>query len=314
MHKVSYVVCVTGASGFIGLHLLPLLMSPGVTLRVLSRAAEPNMDVSVETFIGDLFDKHSLVPFLNGANILINLAQPSGSLADDRFAEAMANLAWASQQAEIQRLLHISTAMVIGEPQGSHVDELSVGRPVTAYERQKMAAERILLETLGGQVDLGILRPTAVFGTGGKNLLKLSETITHASELQRRLLRFLHGNRRMHLVSVNDVVAAIAFLAFSERPLAGNVFLISSDDEPINNYQAVDAILGRAMGKPMPKHSISLPKGVLRMLLALAGRSQSDPQLFYDSGKLKSWGFQSSTDFESELQQFARGFLGGSRY
>lgn len=312
MKKVTLtepVVCITGVTGFIGSHLLPLLKQQGVTLRVLKRSGEPGIEDGVETCIGDLFDQRSLVSFLNGAQVLINLAQPSGSLDDERFAEGMVNLARAAQQSGIRRLLHISTAMVVGVPDGECVNESSPCRPVTAYERQKLDAERILLRELTEGVDLGILRPTAVFGPGGKNLIKLAGIIADANVFYRSLLRFFHGRRHMHLVSVRDVVAAIVFLTLHQRPLSGNVFLISADDELENNYQAVDAIVGAAMGKPIPKFSPRLPAFVLRVLLRLAGRSQTNPELTYDSSKLQSWGFRRVTDFESELRQFAQAYL-----
>jgi nucleoside-diphosphate-sugar epimerase len=112
----------------------------------------------------------------------------------------------------------------------------------------------------------------------------------------------------MHLVSVEDVVAAIVFLAFEQRSLEGNVFLISADDEPNNHYQAVDAILGAALGKPMPMSALCLPAVVLKKMLKFAGRSQADPRLIYDAGKLYAWGFRRTADFEAELQRFAQNY------
>lgn len=316
MEKVTLpepVVCITGVTGFIGLQLLPLLKQYDVKLRVLKRSGEPGIEEGVETCIGDLFDQRSLVSFLNGAQFLINLAQPSDSLADERFAEGMCNLARAAQESGIQRLLHISTAMVVGVPEGKRVDEASLCRPVTAYERQKFDAERILRSELTAGVDLGILRPTAVFGLGGKNLNKLIGIIATTNVFYRSLLRFLHGRRHMHLVSVRDVVAAIIFLIFYQRPLSGNIFLISADDELKNNYQTVDSIAGAAMGRPMPTTSPSLPVFVLRVLLRLTGRSQTNPKLTYDSSKLQSWGFRRTTDFENELRQFTQAYLAQGR-
>jgi len=303
-----HVICLTGAFGFIGQHLLPFLTGKEVTVRVLTRSNERKVAEGVEIHIGDLFDPISLAEFLKDARLLINLAHPSGELSDERYTEGVSNLANAAKLAGVQRVLHISTAMVIGVPTQRVVNESTIEHPNTSYERQKLSAEKVFQRELQGLADLGILRPTAVFGRGGKNLLKLVGTVVGAGYFSRRMLRFVHGRRHMHLVSVNDVVAAIVFLAFEQRPLAGNIFLISADDEVANQYQAVDSILGSALGKPMPGSAPCLPPIILKILLRLAGRSQADPHLIYDAGKLYSWGFRRAVDFEAELRRFAQNY------
>lgn len=302
------IVCVTGATGFIGTHLLPLLQAAGVRIRVLSRSAQVAVP-GVESVVGDLFDKPSLARFLQSGSVLINLAQPSAALADEEFAAGMRNVAQAAREAGIGRVLHISTAMVIGVPTAQRVTEDTPGQPKTAYERQKYATERTLRNELGAEVDFGVLRPTAVFGLGGQNLLKIAADIASGSTLKRYVLRFLHGQRILHLVSVQEVAAAIVFLAFLTRPLAGQVFLVAADDEPANNYQAVDAILAAAMGKPVLRGSVRLPGAVLKALLRMAGRSQADPRLVYDAAKLRSWGFAPPIDFKLALQAFAQAYM-----
>jgi nucleoside-diphosphate-sugar epimerase len=306
---VMHIICVTGASGFIGTHVLPLLQQPGTLVRVLSRTGQQSLS-GVEVFIGDLFDTKSLARFMRGANSLINLAQPSGTLADELFEDGMRNLAKVARESGLRRVLHISTAMVIGAPAVRRVTEVTPTAPRTTYERQKLNAERVLQSELGCSVDFGVLRPTAVFGAGGLNLLKLMGVIEQGSMFKRRLLRFLHGNRRMHLVSVQDVVEAIIFLIFLPQPLVGNVFLISADDERINNYQSVDAILGSVWGRPMSHSTIRMPGVFLKFLLRLAGRSQADPMLIYDASKIRSWGFQSRSDFTLALTEFAKFCMG----
>jgi nucleoside-diphosphate-sugar epimerase len=312
MSESMHLVCVTGATGFIGSHVLPLLQRPGVRVRVLTRSVQTDLG-DVDSFVGDLFDANSLACFMQGADILINLAQPSGSLADEQFSAGMNNLALAAREAGVRRVLHISTAMVIGIPTANRVTEETPGLPKTIYERQKFSAEQVLRAGLGAAVDFGVLRPAAVFGPGGQNLLKLARTIASGSAPKRRVLRFLHGKRRMHLVSVRDVADAIIFLAFLTRPLAGNVFLIASDEEPTNNYQAVDSILGAAMGKPSRLSSVSMPSSFLGLLLRLAGRSQAAPRLIYDASKIRSWGFQPRSDFVLALEDFAKFYMKKSR-
>ena len=305
----SPVVCITGASGFLGKHLLPSIRRLGVTPRVLTRTGLSGSSNGVQTYVGDIFDAQSLSGFMEGAGLLINLAQPASGVGDARFAEGIVNIADVALMSGIGRIVHISTAVVVGVPDANLVNESSPCNPVSSYETQKLNAERILMDSQYQGMDIGILRPTAVFGLGGLNLRKHMSSILRESWARRRLLRFLHGRRHLHLVSVADVVEAVTFLAFLQRPLAGNVFLISADDEPNNHYQAVDAILGSALGVPLPMQSPSMPDCVLQILLKLAGRSQSNPTLTYDASKLRAWGFHRVADFDGELRALAESYL-----
>lgn len=301
-------ICVTGGSGFIGTHLVRSLQCRNAAIRVLTRSRAPAAQHAVQVCTGDLFDPASLDRFLHGAEILINLAQPSEALDDHRFIEAMDNLAQAAVRGGVRRVLHLSTAMVVGTPRSSYVDEQSPCHPQTRYERQKHAAELALHRTLDSAADFGVLRPTAVFGAGGQNLLKLCRIIMDAPSLQRQALRLFHGRRHMHLVSVEDVIEAILFLTLGSRALAGNTFLISSDHEPDNNYQAVDNILAQALGKTAGWNLPGIPRQAFRGILHLLGRSQTDPDLIYDSGKIRSWGFVHGPGFADALATFAADF------
>ena len=303
------VVCITGGSGFLGKHLLPSVQHVGGATRVLTRSSGPGALSGAQIFTGDIFDAQSLSIFMKGAELLINLAQPSPGVGDARYLQGMGNLADVALKSGVKRFVHVSTAVVVGVPDADLVNESSACNPVTNYETQKLNAERILLKSQYQGMDIGILRPTAVFGLGGLNLRKQMASILSDSSMRRRLLRFVHGRRHLHLVSVADVVEAVTFLAFLQRPLAGNVFLISADDEPNNHYQAVDAILGRALGAPMPWRSPRLPDCALQILLKLAGRSQSNPKLIYDSSKLQTWGFHRVADFEGELKALGESYL-----
>ncbi len=118
----------------------------------------------------------------------------------------------------------------------------------------------------------------------------------------------------MHLVSVNDVVQAIFYLAFLPRPLEGNVFLIACDEEPNNNYQAVDAILGEILGKPMIQPSFAIPASLLGYLLGMAGRSQAHPGMVYDSSKIRAWGFSYKSNFTVALKEFAKAYMKAKGY
>ncbi|MDH4585289.1 NAD-dependent epimerase/dehydratase family protein [Pseudomonas sp. BN415] len=299
------VICVTGASGFIGSFLVSAFASSDdVVVRTLRRKASACPLQAGVAFSGDLHDPETLVPFLDGADVVIHLAQPSSGSDANKVNLDIIGFARACRFAKVKRLIYISTATVVGKTSEVRVDEETPCHPANEYERQKYNSELVLRSELGNEVDLGILRPTAVFGPHGKNLRKLASTILGSSQWRRRFFRFLHGQRRMHLVSVDNVVASIMFLARCERPLAGNVFIISDDDNVNNQYQAVDDILGKVACKKFSVNEKSIPVWLLRVLLVVAGRSQSNPELRYDCSKIASWGFLRSANFERSLESF----------
>ena len=76
----------------------------------------------------------------------------------------------------IKRLIHCSTAVVAGRVNDNIVTEQTECNPRTEYEKTKYQIEQILTQKARNHFPLTILRPTAVFGENGKNLLKLGIT------------------------------------------------------------------------------------------------------------------------------------------
>ena len=68
-------VLVTGGTGFLGKHLLPLLVKRGERVRVLTRAATPELDeLGVEICTGSLLDRETLAAALKGVDRVYHLA------------------------------------------------------------------------------------------------------------------------------------------------------------------------------------------------------------------------------------------------
>nr|WP_254067815.1 NAD(P)-dependent oxidoreductase [Burkholderia sp. L27(2015)] len=301
--------CITGATGFIGSHLLAVLEKrPGVALRILARAAHGGARETIrngQLIVGDLLDAESLSRFVVPGATVIHLAQVHDAPMDTQI-QITRTLAQACLKAGVRRFLYISTATVVGRTPTTVVTEETPCDPGNDYERQKLMIEGLLLKTLSPHIDIAVLRPTAVFGTGGKNLQKLVYQLRNDSDSVQHLRRMLYGRRSMNLVAVENVVAAIEFLISIDRPLAGEVFLVSDDDAPINNYQDVDQILRTGLLMKTANGGVALPSFVLKLLLILVGRSQTDPQIKYSDCKLRDWGFEPVTRLEPALMRFAQ--------
>lgn len=303
-------IAITGASGFIGTHLVSeLLRAGGSRIKILSRssqagamqAAFPN---EVEIIEGDLCDPASLEGFLEPGCTVINLAYlwNEGEAAN---LAAIGSLLAVCKSAGVARLIHCSTADVAGRTPDRCVVESSPCRPVTAYASTKLKVEAAILAVDQVCYDVAILRPTAVFGAGGQNLKKLAQDLVMGSRLRNEFKACIFGRRRMNLVHVDNVVAAIVFLADCGHVLGKEVFIVSDDDAPSNNFASVELSMTREFGvrgSRLPR--IFVPSWLLSLMLRALRKNNVNPLCIYDSGKLRSLGFQRPVSFEEGLSRY----------
>jgi nucleoside-diphosphate-sugar epimerase len=302
------VISITGASGFIGRHLLAALGScADIQIRVLvHKNSKPfSKDIGNRALIkGDIAKPETLEGFLEPGSVLVNLAYSSALSRSENIA-AMESLVEAGTRAGIKRLVHCSTAVVAGQVPATAVHEDTPCRPVGEYELTKLALEETLQEKSAGKFELAILRPTAVFGPGGRNLLKLAKDLTVGSRTVNYLKSCLQGRRKMNLICVENVIAALVFLINTDRPLHQEIFIVSDDESPINNYRDVEMRLMQRFGMsdytfpPVP-----IPDFMLALLLRLAGRSNMNPRRVYDGHRLTTLGYRKPVTFEAGLSSF----------
>ncbi|MBB5117064.1 NmrA family transcriptional regulator [Streptomyces eurocidicus] len=124
---MSSPILVTGGTGTLGGHVVPLLRAAGRDVRILSRHARPAGD-GVEYVTGDLLKDEGIEAAVAGAEIVLHLA--GGPKGDD---EATRNLVRAASRARVRHLVYIS---VIG------ADTVPLG-----YFRSKLGAERAVAES-----------------------------------------------------------------------------------------------------------------------------------------------------------------------
>jgi nucleoside-diphosphate-sugar epimerase len=165
-------IAVTGASGFIGRHVVAALTNAGLTVRGFTRAStEPDFRRL------DYLDSDAAARALDGIEVVIHVAGlahiSSKSLADPLAAfrtantEVAANIAKASARTGVRRLVLLSSAGVLGResPPGGFSDS-SPALPYDAYTLSKFEAEQRVLEAASGKISVVILRPPMVYGPG----------------------------------------------------------------------------------------------------------------------------------------------------
>lgn len=256
-------------------------------------------------FHGDLRDAESLRLFLEPDCTVVNLVYlwNGGELENVAVTK---NLLEACKLGQVRRLIHCSTAAVVGRAPDNDVTENTVCRPITEYGITKLKIEKIIVDAADGNFDAAILRPTGVFGPGGEPLRRLAGDLVNGSRFRNYLKSCLFGKRRMNLVHISNVVAAITFLIERPEHLRGEVFIVSDDERWGNNFLDIERVLMRSLNcakYPWPR--IPLPLGLLGLLLRYLGRNNINPRCNYMQDKLQNLGFKSPVVFEDGLLEYA---------
>lgn len=302
-------IVIVGATGFIGRCLITnISCQKEIKLRVLvHRNSLDNLASknNITLIKGDLLCPETLDKLCVKSATVINLAYLRDRSREDNLI-ASNNLLEACIKAKVGRFIHLSTALVFGRVSGDVVNENTECNPVGEYEITKLQIEKIVLERASGAFEAVILRPTAVFGPGGKNLLKLADDLKSGNKIANYLKSCLFGVRKMNLVSVRNVVSAVELLIRMDMRIDREIFIVSDDEFQSNNYSYVERYLVDSLGftgYSMPV--IPIPHPVLGMLLRLAGKSNSNPRRTYNCQKLLNLGLRKTVLFEDGLADFA---------
>ena len=277
-------ILVTGASGFIGSHLVGRLVAEGEEVRALVRsepgaakvrsavAASTAPSGRVDVVTGDVSDVASLRRATQGAELVYHLAGTYRGSPDELHATHVGgtkNLLDALDAGS--RLVLVSSTSVYGWEQSWPADHLTPPRPTSAYGVAKLTAEHMVLGWAGGE---GVVaRTTIVYGPGDTGgMLPRAVRL-----LQRGLPRFPgDGRNRIHLTHVDDLTAGLSRLAHKGT----GVFLFAGPEAA-----SMDRILTLlAEGAGLPRPSFGIPSALLRPVAAcvevvwsLAGRGGEAP-------------------------------------
>ena len=303
------VIAITGATGFIGEHLLDRLQNiDDVEIRILMHKNNSISKINgnnVKIIYGDLLDSKTLRKFVVPDCIVVNLAYLNGLSKQDN-STAIQNLAEACVKVKIKRMIHCSTAVVAGKAPETNIDENTICQPYDTYASIKLAVERVLLEKYRDQFETVILRPTAVFGPGGKNLLKLANDLIYGNRFINYFKSCLFNYRRMNLVCIDNVVSAIEFFINAEKKIEEKIFIISDDDAFSNNYYSIEKYLLQNFGYNnylLP--IIPLPLIFLNIILRLTRRPFFNINQKYECNKILRFGYKKSISFDDGLFNFA---------
>lgn len=255
-------VALTGATGFVGRHLLRRLAEDGWRLRALIRrpGALEAPPPGVEPVVGDLDSDRALAALVQGTDAVVHCA---GLVAARNAAEFRRVNAGGTA-----RLLRAAAAA--GRPRFLLISSLAAREPqLSSYAASKRQAEEVLRQQAGG-LAWQALRPPVVYGPGDRATLPLFR------QFSRGLVLRPAGSGRFSMLYVGDLAAAVAALLAQGGPQGA---VLELDDGRPGGYgwpeviAAAERQLGRrirALPVPQPVQRLAAAAGALGA--AFAGR------------------------------------------
>lgn len=304
-------IVIIGASGFIGRNLIASLVSSRLyRVKVISRSPSLDIDIQenelLEVLDGSLDDPDSLMRFLEPNFIVINLVYLWGAGREQNLL-IINNLLNACKEARVARLVHCSTAAVYGRVSSEPITEKNNCFPISEYGVVKLQTEQLIVNATNNNFETVILRPTSVYGVGGDPLKKMITNLVRGNKLKNYFRSCLFRERSMNLIHVDNVVSAILFLAQHPSRWSGDIFNVSEDDDPKNNFAFIERIMMQKLG--IPYYSlpcIPLPSIFLKALLIILGRNNVIPKSKFLPGKLINLGFDRPVNLDIGLEQYIK--------
>ncbi len=225
---------VTGATGFIGSHLVDALLAHGVEVRCLVRRQSNRRWLSekpVELVEGSLTAPESLPAAVQGVDIVYHVAGLVAARSEAEFMrgnrDATVNLVEAvlRHTPQLQRFVFLSSLAAVGPASSlsEPVTEETPYHPITAYGRSKRAAEEYVL-SVADRIPVTVIRPPAVYGPRDAATLPFFRSVRLGFA---PLIGF--REKYLSLVHIRDLVRGILLAAASERAV-GRVYFISSEE------------------------------------------------------------------------------------
>jgi dihydroflavonol-4-reductase len=252
-------VVVTGATGFVGSHLVGSLVERGDEVTALVRdlgRARRLSDVGAHLVDADMDDVERVIPAVEGADVVFHVAGLIKAVDPrDYFhvnARGTERILEACRRAPTRpRRLVLVSSQAAGGPgwRDRPRSEEDEPHPVSPYGRSKLEAERIVLAQT--DVEVAIVRPCVVYGPRDRAVLPLFKAVRWGVAPR------LPNNPPVSLIHVRDLVECL--LRASESPAAvGRAYFACG--EALGIAEAMRAI-GDALGRrplEVPVPSVAL--------------------------------------------------------
>lgn len=284
---------VTGASGFVGSHLVDRLLAEGHQIKCILRSSSSKRWLEykdVEIFNCGLFDREKLKVVLKDADYLFHVAGVvKAKNEEDYFSgnvETTRVLLEVIKEVnpDIKRVVIISSQTACGPSlDGNVCNEKTIEHPITTYGRSKLAQEK-LVKSFSDKIPVTIIRPPAVFGPRDTEIYLFFKTYKQG------LMALIGFNRKqLSLVYIDDLVNGIFLAATSDRAVNQTYFIGS---EKYYDWLEIGEVCRKAFDKKAV--TIRIPHF---LVYAVAAAAQFFAML---SSKAATFNLEKAKDFVQE--------------
>ncbi len=259
---------VTGATGFVGSHVVDRLLERGHEVVALIRSpakAQGLQERGVQLVRGDLGDIPALTTAADGVDVVYHVAALTGAVDEAEFLQAnregTANVVRAARAGGGDPRLVLISSMAAGGPaeRGRPRQGAGEDRPVTMYGRSKLASEVVVREQ---PLPWTILRPPTIYGPRDRdNFIAIFKAARSGFSPV-----FGDGSQQLSMVHVDDLAEAILLAGESPAVLGGTYY--TNHPEVLTSAELVEHV-GRALGRSV--RLVPLPEWLTRSALTVTG-------------------------------------------
>ena len=261
-------ILVTGGAGYIGVHLVQLLLDDNYNVTILDNFTfgnEPIKDFhdhpNLTIIHGEVTNIKDLVVAVKNNRFVIALAAIVGDPASSIDAEETLNLNYESTKIltqicnfyEVEKLIFASSCSVYGSSDSTFLTETSPLNPISLYARTRIYSENYILDHCQG-VSPTIMRLSTVFGYSRRMRYDLVVNTLLIRGLRDNKFSVFGGDQWRPFVHCHDVARAFKLAVEADKGITHNqVFNVGSDDM---NF-TIDNI-GEKKEKKLPEAKMSI--------------------------------------------------------
>jgi len=265
-------VLVTGAAGFLGGHLVDMLLERGEEVRAMVRPVEDATRLrkldGVEVVLGDLVDRASLKRAVQGMERVFNVAAKTGPWGLEKDYNAVnvwgvADLIMACLDAGVQRIVHTSSITVYGHHlKGIITEDHPFHAEDNPYSRTKIAGEKMVADFVKERgAPVVIVRPAWIYGP--RDTASFGRFVAMIESGKGFLIG--SGNNIVPIVYVRDVAQGLIKAGDSGDEVIGKAYTIA-DDRRVTQAEYLNTIADFLGAPPVSRKILYFP-------LLAAGRS-----------------------------------------
>ena len=243
---MTKIIALTGATGFVGRHLLRTLASQGFIIKALTRRPQPELK-NVIWVSGDLENQSSLKELVADSDVIINVAGLVKAKNLDDFLDANANA--------IENILNVID--IHKKPHFLQISSLAAREEnISDYAFSKRQGE-IILQSNTHQLPWTIIRPPGIYGPRDTETLKIFRMLNAGLALFPE-----DKNNRVSWININDLITAIVYLMNNKNYFQKTLEI---DDGNQNGYSHEEFYKTASEILSVSPFYITIPKFLLKL-------------------------------------------------